>query len=244
MHRHRRNGYRPVVVSDGCCPTCSRLAPLRELSELVRVHGGTLVLDLSQSLGLWGEAPSRGDVYGLGGGGAARHAGVRGDHVVTVASLSKSFAAPLAVACGPAALIARLRDAGSRLHASPPAAPSVLAARRALDLNARLGRSLRRRLAARVIRFKRELSQRGIETVEGLHPVQLLAAQRGSRGASAAWAERVAQRLHAQGVRALVLNGHERRPRLAFALSARHSIQNVVAAADALNVALGRAVVF
>lgn len=227
-----------MVVSDGCCATCGRVAPLAALHAVVREHGGLLVLDVSQSIGLLGEAPSRQDVYGLGGGGAARHAGVYGEHLITVASLAKAYAAPLAVACGPDSVLGALQHAGSRVHSSPPSLPVVLAARRALEIDRRLGRSLRRRLAARVLRFKHELSTLGIETVGGLSPIQVL--EVAPRQAPAAWAERLSRHLQAEGVRGFVLAGQARGPRPAFALSARHSVSDVVTAAHAVARVLGR----
>lgn len=222
-----------MVVSDGCCASCGRVAPIAALSEVVREQGGLLVLDVSQSIGVLGEAPSPRDVYGLGGGGAARHAGVSGDHLITVASLAKAYAAPLAMACGPASVLDELRWAGTRVHSSPPALPTVLAARRALALERRLGRSLRRRLAARVARFKAELALLGIETAPGLSPLQVLRVAP-QRTPPVAWVDRLSRRLQRHGVRGLVLGGQGRGPRPAFALSARHSVSDVVTAAHAV----------
>ena len=100
-------------------------------------HGGVLLLDDTQALGVYGD-PAGGDhPFGRGGGGSLRRAGVGFDGVVSVASLAKAFGAPVTSIAGDAALVARIgRLGGSAMHSSPPSAVDTAAAARALDRNA------------------------------------------------------------------------------------------------------------
>ena len=72
---------RPIIVADGYCPGCGRLAPIPAYAEIARHAGGYLVLDDTQALGILGEAPSRANPYGTGGGGSLRWHGVFGPHI-------------------------------------------------------------------------------------------------------------------------------------------------------------------
>jgi 8-amino-7-oxononanoate synthase len=47
-HRH----VRPVVVTDGFCPDCGRVAAIAAYLESVRAFGGQLILDDTQALGV------------------------------------------------------------------------------------------------------------------------------------------------------------------------------------------------
>ena len=64
--RRRRPGGRLVVVTDGWCTGCNRPAPLRELERIVRDHGGVLVVDDTQAVGILGSRPGR--AFGDGDG--------------------------------------------------------------------------------------------------------------------------------------------------------------------------------
>ena len=59
LHRDRWVGLRPVVVTDGLCPTTGRTAPLPDYLRLVRERDGYLVVDDTQALGILGQAPAQ-----------------------------------------------------------------------------------------------------------------------------------------------------------------------------------------
>ncbi|MDB4873752.1 MAG: aminotransferase class [Gemmatimonadetes bacterium] len=144
----------PIVVTDGLCPACERVAPLAEYLKHTRAVGGMLVVDDTQGLGILGARSDRRHPYGVGGGGTMRQSGIAGVDVVIMASLAKGFGAPVAVLAGSANLIRRFRrDAATRVHCSPPSIPTLLAAQRALNINARYGDTIRQRLATNVSRF-------------------------------------------------------------------------------------------
>jgi 8-amino-7-oxononanoate synthase len=96
-----RAGQRPVVVTDGLCPACGRLAPLPELARIAADYGGSLVVDDTQAVGIVG-TPSPGNTapLGHGGGGTLAWYGLGGPHVWVGSSLAKAFGAPLAVLLG------------------------------------------------------------------------------------------------------------------------------------------------
>ena len=64
------SGLRPVILADGFCPDCGRAAPLSQYLHCVVQDGGYVVLDDTQALGIWGQAPSPLNAYGRGGGGS------------------------------------------------------------------------------------------------------------------------------------------------------------------------------
>ena len=60
LHRDRRAGRRPVVVTDGVCTATGRTAPLPDYLKLVRERDGYLVIDDTQALGILGKRPRAG----------------------------------------------------------------------------------------------------------------------------------------------------------------------------------------
>ncbi|HET9451154.1 MAG TPA: aminotransferase class I/II-fold pyridoxal phosphate-dependent enzyme [Aggregicoccus sp.] len=234
-------GRRALVLTDGFCPGCGRAAPLARYLELLRPHGGLLVLDDTQALGLLG-TPAAGSPYGEGGGGSLRHAGVGGGpQVLWCASLAKGFGVPLAVAAGSAPCIGRLREEGeTRLHCSPPSLAALHAAQAALALNAAVGEQLRERLARRVRAFRAHLREAGLSATGGAFPVQRLEVPADVEPGA------LELQLRGRGVRAVLQRGRCG-PRLSvsFLLTARHPpqalAQGVAALAAALQAARGSA---
>ncbi len=67
--RDRASGLRPVILADGYCAHCGRIAPLQSFLACVVPNDGYVVLDDTQALGIFGERPDRTNPYGRGGGG-------------------------------------------------------------------------------------------------------------------------------------------------------------------------------
>ena len=177
QRRMGKNRRRPVVVCDGFCPSCGRMAPIGEYLESIRRSGGLLILDDTQALGISGQRPTPANPYGLGGGGSLSWSGVSAPDVVVVASLAKAFGAPLAVLAGERDRVRRfVRRSGTRVHCSPPSAAAIQAARHALAMNERQGDALRRRLQDLVTHFRRGLADEGLAAAGGMFPVQSLLA--------------------------------------------------------------------
>ena len=132
-----RAGLRPIVVTDGICPSCGRIAPLPELAGAAADHGGHLIVDDTQALGVLGAAAGATMPLGRGGGGTLAWYGLRGPHISAGCSLAKGFGAPLAVLLGAKDLVTQIaREGDSRVHTSPPSAADIAAARAALIANA------------------------------------------------------------------------------------------------------------
>jgi 8-amino-7-oxononanoate synthase len=184
---------RLFVVCDGLRPGQDRQSPLAAFATLVARHGGCLVLDDTQALG----------VVGAGGGGSLRRHGLIGAPVLVGASLAKGFGAPLAVLAGPRRALQRFEAASrTRVHTSPPSAANIESARHALAVNRCCGDRLRARLLQRVRQFRSHLSALRLRCSGGDFPVQQLLPLPGIDMAAlhaALLARRVRTVLHANG---------------------------------------------
>lgn len=239
---------RPIVVTDGWCPTCGQAAPLREYLALLEPLGGLLVLDDTQAMGVLGNAewrmqnvecgmspgqPSRHNGQWLtansqqpDGGGLLRHLGIRSERVVSISSLAKAFGAPLAVLAGSQKLVADFRERSeTRVYAGQPSAAAVQAAARALALNRTSGDALRERLFRNVVFFKKEMAALGLRTQGGLFPAQIITNLAGKA------ARNTHHALARQGIRTVLVADHEGLARLCFLVTAVHSAEAIRLAA-------------
>jgi len=231
-----QRGRPPVVLADGFCPACGRVAPLADYLALVRRYGGLLVVDDTQALGVLGAAPDAAAPYGRGGGGTPRLAGLSGPDLLLGASLAKGFGVPVAALSGDAALLRRFRHhSACRVHCSPPSVAVIHAAARALAVNRSFGDALRRRLADRTRRFRLGLERLGLAADGGLFPAQVLRPLRGVD------ARRLHDRLHRRGIRSLLLRGSNT-PRLGFLITADHATGEIDACVAALAASLSPSV--
>lgn len=214
-----RQGRRPLILADGYVPGSEQVLPLAAYAALARQGGGYLLLDDTQVLG----------VAGAAGGGSARLHGLpdgydkAGGHLIVGASLAKGFGVPLAVLAGSAGLLRRFEaHSQTRVHASPPSAAVLAAARRALTLNAAHGDVLRARLAARVAQWRAGMAAAGIACRGGSFPVQRLPGR-----------IHLQQALRAAGVLALAQTGGGAGA-LIFLLRADHTPRQLEQAMDLL----------
>jgi 8-amino-7-oxononanoate synthase len=229
-------GLRPVVVADGFCPLCGRLTPIPAYLASVRAHGGYLILDDTQALGILGQSPGPKAPYGKGGGGSLRWHRVRGPEVVLIGSLAKGFGVPVAVLAGSEAVVRRFEECSeTRVHCSPPSVAVVHAAEQALAANWNYGDALRQRLAWLVGRFREQLAKAGFAAVGGMFPVQTLAL-RPDLDAGV-----LHDRLARAGVRTVLRDaqsGHSRQ--ISFLITALHRPQDIDRAVDKLARAAAR----
>ena len=230
----RRDGWcrrRRIVVTDGWCPRCGRAAPLPDYLEAVRRFGGLLMIDDTQALGILGRRRGRdARPYGRGGGGSLRWFGLTHPDIVVVSSLAKGFGAPVAVLAGSRRIVARFEaESDTRVHASPPSAADVCAAQRALDVNARHGDALRRRLGRLVQRFRRGLARLGLAANGGSFAVQTLSASAGVDPVA------LHHDLQTVGVRTVLLRDDQLHGiELAFLINADHQPKAIDYAVEAL----------
>lgn len=215
-------GEHPVIVADGFCPGCGRLAPLREYLAVARRGRGLLVVDDTQVLGILGEQPNASMPYGYGGGGSLRYLGISGPEVVLVSSLAKGFGAPLAALSASRRFVDDFERASkTRVHCSPPSVPTIQAAEHALDVNERHGEALRRKLLANLQCFRRGVTGLGLMAAGGLFPIQTL------KSPAPFNAKHVHRRLAERGIHTVLRQTADRRPELTFMLTARHRRQDV-----------------
>jgi 8-amino-7-oxononanoate synthase len=171
----QRGDARPVVLCDGVCPGSTSQPPLSDYAALAQRHGGWLVIDDTQSLGVYGHSPSPLAPYGIGGGGSLRRHGITGAHIIVGASLAKGFGVPVALLAGSAAVLRRFRrESASREHMSPPSIAAIKAARHALAVNRQNGDGLRMHLWRAVHRLRAGLSALHLAPQGDLFPVQTL----------------------------------------------------------------------
>lgn len=229
-----RRGLRPIIVTDGWCPGCGRVAPLDRYLQVARRLGGWVVLDDTQALGVLGAAPGAATPYGQRGGGSARWHGIAGPELIVVASLAKGFGAPLAGLSGAASLVSRFESASqTRVHCSPPSVAALHAAGHAFRLNGRHGDELRLGLARLVRHFRHRLAEADVGVSGGMFPVQTLAACPGLP------ARVLHERLIARGVQGVLHRPHGADgPRVGFILTARHTRADVDAVVSALRAAV------
>jgi 8-amino-7-oxononanoate synthase len=226
-HRH----LRPIVVTDGLCPFSGKPAPLKAYLKAARAHGGLLILDDSQALGILGYEAGSGIPYGWGGGGTLRYSGVSGPDIVVVSSLAKGFGVPMAVLAGSKKMVRNFEERSeTRVHCSPPSLVDIQAARHAMALNRQHGDSLRQHLAQLVHYFRRRLTQAGIFVEGGKFPVQTLVPEYD--------APKLYESLRRRGIKTVLRSERHRqegeRPRLSFILNARHQFSHLCHASDCL----------
>jgi 8-amino-7-oxononanoate synthase len=233
IEQDRHAGQRPVVVSDGFCPACGGAAPATEYLRCIEAHGGHLVLDDTQALGLLGK--QGGAPYGQGGGGSLRWQGIRSPAVIVGSSLAKGFGVPMAMLAGSASLIRRFEARSeTRVHCSPPSLASLHAAEHALAINRTDGDRLRQTLAQLVRRFRAGLRAIGLAADGGLFPVQIL------RPAGVA-ADVLYERLLRLGIRTVVIRRcRQIGAQVAFLITALHRSSDIDRAVEAI----GRAMTF
>jgi 8-amino-7-oxononanoate synthase len=226
VKQDRALGLRPTVVTDGFCTSCGRAAPVRAYLDCVRAHGGRLIVDDTQALGILGERTGRHLRYGRGGGGTLRWSGVPRDGVVLVASLAKGFGVPVAALVGSGAFVRGFeRRSDTRVHCSPPSAAAVRAAEHALSVNARHGEELRARLARRIDRFRARLAELGWSAAGALFPIQTVAPAVGARALDPV---RLHEHLWRSGVRAVLHRARGSHPaRVSFLLTVRHTLSDL-----------------
>lgn len=217
------DGRPPVIVTDGYCPGCGKMAPLREYLAEAAARGGFVVVDDSQAIGIFGK-PARWTIYGMGGGGSMQQAGISGDRLIgdrliIGASLAKAFGAPVAVLAASSAIVDQFENqSATRVHCSPPSAAVIAASSRALAINRSHGDALRMKLAQRVLQFRQGLRKLGLLSIPIPFPVQPISLPDQTE------AQSLHQGLSERGVEAVLHRGERsKEARISFVVTARHS---------------------
>jgi 8-amino-7-oxononanoate synthase len=229
LRNGRRPARRPVVLTDGYCPECGRMAPLPEYLTLLRRFGGWLVVDDTQAFGIFGARPCPAAPHGKGGGGSLQWWATPAAEALVVCSMAKAFGAPLAFVAGSRRMIRRFEmNSETRVHSSPVSAAQISAGERAVVLNRDRGDEVRRILSQRVKRFRSQLAKAGWEPAGGQFPVQSFPIP----------SEKEAMSMYAGLLRSgietvLQAAGHDGQRRIAFLITANHSAGDLDQAAEA-----------
>jgi 8-amino-7-oxononanoate synthase len=219
---HRRK--RPLIVSDGFCPSCGRPVPLSDYLSIAEAFGGYLLLDDTQALGILGHSPSRNNPYGIGGGGILRWSNViHNPRLLVVSSMAKAFGAPVAVLSGSKAMVSHFRERSKiRVHCSPPSNAIIHAAEHALALNKNFGDRMRQNLLRLVRRFRHLMARAGFLPKGGVFPVQTL-----SRSESLDPVV-LHERLLSHGIQTVLHQGDaSKRALISLLMNARHGLPDI-----------------
>ncbi len=231
--RSPQDGRRLVVLADGFCPGCGRVAPIESYLAIVAPAGGLVVVDDTQALGVLG-TPAQGHPFGRGGGGTARWLRLSSPGLIVVASLAKGFGVPVTTVAGSDAAVRRyVTKSETRVHCSPPSNAHLSAAISALRINAARGDALRGRLAGLVSQFRAMFGALGVPLAPGYFPVQSTGATNGLD------VEMVHLRLTELGFKT-VLNWPRCRQSVAltFLITAAHREADITQVAHAMEIAL------
>lgn len=226
-------GKRPLIVTDGWCTHCGKMAPLDAYLECARAYNGILIVDDTQALGIFGTSPSHASPYGLWGGGSLQYLGLNGSDIILISSLAKAFGVPIAIISGSESMIDRFNDlSDTRVHCSPPSYADIYAADYTLHRNRKIGDRSRQKLFKLVHRFKQKLSKIEIQTKGGLFPVQRLVMplQINIR------VEEIHVTLEESGISTLLVahNQSNQEPEILFILTANHTLEDVDLAVEVL----------
>jgi 8-amino-7-oxononanoate synthase len=223
LERDAPLGMRPIIVTDGFCPTDGQPAPIAAYLKAAKTYEGCVVMDDTQALGILGNQPEPQAPYGRGGGGMLRWTNVRDPNVIMIASLAKGFGVPVAVLAGCRTLVQEFKERSeTRVHCSPPSVAVIHAAEHALAINKEYGDALRQRLAQLVRHFRNRLAEVGLSATGGLFPVQKLAQL------ASIDARMLHEELLRLGIRTVLHRNHNGHgARIGFIITARHSEREI-----------------
>jgi 8-amino-7-oxononanoate synthase len=224
IERNSSSGRRPIVLTDGFCPTCGNSAPLADYLEVTQAADGLLIVDDTQAFGILGYSPDAASPYGKGGGGSLQWTAVGGSRIIVINSLAKGFGVPMAMLAGPSELIEWFETRSeTRVHSSPPSVAALRAAQHALDINRTSGDVLRRRVVSLVNYFRTLLAQIGWPVGCGIFPVQSLLLKSVHRATS------LFEHLLKHGIRTAPVKSEDARfpARISIILTARHKHSDI-----------------
>jgi len=222
IHRARKTGKRPIIVTDGFCPICGTAAPLADYLTIIRQFGGYLVIDDTQALGILGCDPTAHNPYGLGGGGSLQWHDIQDPCIINISSMAKGFGVPIAALSGSDKFVRQFEaDSDTRVHSSPPSIADIHAAEHALKVNRAKGDILRKRLARNVTQFSNYLHDVDIRNQGGFFPVQVLSVLKNN-------AEHIHKRLRQCGLATVLQQSCAgQKPCISFVITARHEADRI-----------------
>jgi len=161
LRRLGEQASRALVVVEGLYSVLGDIAPLKEICEVKRSFGATLLVDEAHSLG----------VYGTTGRGVAEAQGVEQDVDFTVGTFSKSLGATGGYCVSDNPVLPLVRYASRPYIFTASASPSVIATTRAALRALRARPELRERLWTNARRLHEALAGMGLELGAPASPV-------------------------------------------------------------------------
>lgn len=224
------SGARPVIITDGWCPACSRPAPVQQYAALVKPHKGWVVVDDTQAIGVLGRGKQAGTPLGSGGGGLLQWLPASTDQVMTIVSLAKGFGVPMAVVSGSKRAIDDFaNNSRTRINSSPTSMAHLQAAVNALRINRQEGDARRASLSRNIRLLRSILQTAGIPVNGSLFPVQTITA--GTRQHTIALYEALSR----EKIKAVMVTPHwQQDPALSVILRSDHTTRDMHKLTDAI----------
>ena len=223
IRRRRRSGRRAIVLADGVCTGCGRVPPLDQYADVIRRVEGLLVIDDAQGFGLLGATPTQESLYGRGGGGVMKYLGLSSEHIITVASLAKTFGVSIAVVSATVELIKEIKAFGrTSTHCTSPRPAVLQTATGMLTSNQISGDLQRFQLLKNVQDFRALAESAGIRPYGGIFPIQTIFVPN---------VERAQRRCTRAGIKPMFTSQDENRLAISFIVSTRHSKRDLEKAA-------------
>ncbi|MBL9038141.1 MAG: aminotransferase class I/II-fold pyridoxal phosphate-dependent enzyme, partial [Archangium sp.] len=136
-----------LVVIDGVLSVTGRVPNLPAIVEVARKHDAIVYIDDAHGFGVIGEKPSAENPYGVRGNGVVQHCGLGYDNILYVAGMSKAYSSLIAFVAAPAKLMPFLKtNITAYIYSGPVPTAALATASAGLDVNAREGDALRKRI--------------------------------------------------------------------------------------------------
>lgn len=219
------SGEIPVILTDGWCPLCGKVAPINQYVDVIKPLGGHVIIDDTQAFGILGERRAGNSPYGSGGGGTLKWLNIRDDCIISITSLAKAFGVPMAVLSGPAPFLSAFaQKSETRVSSSPVSMVHLLAALNALSINQRVGDARRTRLWQNILSVRMQLRAIGIQAGGGIFPVQHISTSIPSQ------AVKIFGRLKKKGIATVLISSHyKRKPMLSIVMRSDHNASQIKA---------------
>lgn len=167
------NRQKPLIVCDALNIDSGKLAPIKEYLSIIEPMNGNLLIDDTQTFGVFGGNHNQTN-FGYGGGGILRYMNISSPKILTINSLSKAFGVPIAVLAGNEKIIKSFeKNSLTRVHNSAVSAVHAVATAHILKKNQEIGDKLRQKLWNNIQYFRKNSAKLGsLTTTSGIFPLQ------------------------------------------------------------------------
>lgn len=173
IQKYCHNNLKPLIVCDALNIDSGKLAPIKEYLSIVEPLNGNLLIDDTQTFGIFGVSQNQ-ENFGFGGGGVLKYTNIYSPKILTINSLSKAFGIPVAVLAGNTDIIKSFeKNSLTRVHNSAVSAAHTLVTAHILRKNQQIGDKLRQKLWNNIQYFRKNLVRLGSQKpINGIFPVQ------------------------------------------------------------------------